>query len=108
MTCPQFWYHWTVDLCGGTSSDQYQIKITDVDDANCYDFSDYFPLDFGCSIDVTEPGGYPPWYEGSTEHIQWNSHQTSGVVKIELFHNGSFLCTIDSSEPDDGDYATQS
>ncbi len=37
-------YSWVGDDCGGGSSTDYRIKITDLDDGNCYDYSDYFEL----------------------------------------------------------------
>ena len=98
---------WTVDLCGHTSSWLYQIKISDVNNATCYGFSNYFGMDFPdeCDIDVTMPNGDPPpWYEGNVEWIYWDSQDTSGNVKLELYHDDQFLCTIDPSIVDDGSH----
>ena len=102
----QYW--WTVDCCGGGDGSDYRIKVTDLENDEYYDYGDYFTLNGcggDCTINVTMPDGDPPpWYEGEMEWIYWDSEDTSGHVKLELYHDGAFLCTMDPSIVDDGSH----
>jgi hypothetical protein len=97
-----------------TCCDTAFIKITDVQNPFCYDFSDSaFTINCGCedcTIDVKYPNGgeiitctlgpNDPW---SWEKIKWTSWLTSGMVKIEYYCDGLWH-VITPSTPDDGEY----
>ncbi len=69
------------------------------------DIRDFLVSPSECVLDIAAPtGDPPPWYVGSTEHIQWISGGTSGNVKLELYRNGAFQCVIEESTADDGDH----
>ena len=57
------------------------------------------------TITVTSPNGGENWNLGTTETITWNSFNTSGNVKIELYENGSLYQTISSNTTDDGSFS---
>ncbi|MCK5126704.1 MAG: DNRLRE domain-containing protein [candidate division Zixibacteria bacterium] len=40
-------YTWEVDDYSGGTDDNYRIKITDLSDSDCYDYSSYFDIDAG-------------------------------------------------------------
>ena len=98
------YYLWTVDDCGGGSDSDYRVRVT-ILPFGPDDYSGYFTIPGDCEIDVTNPNGDPPpWYEGNVEWIYWDSQDTSGNVKLELYHDDQFLCTIDPSIVDDGSH----
>ena len=56
-------------------------------------------------ITVESPDGGETWYHRTFYAIQWLSHEGAGTqVKIELYKDGSFSCTISASTDNDGYY----
>jgi len=103
-------YTWAVfpdSLTDSTCCDTAFIKITDVQNPFCYDFSDSaFTIICGCdsccTIKVISPNGGENLGCGNYK-IVWQSYCTSGKVKIQYYCDGTWQ-TIVSSTPDDGSY----
>jgi hypothetical protein len=89
-------YTWTVnDSAGGTGTD-YRIKVSDVADPTCYDFSDYFTITATCSVTV--------WLEGTEHAILWDHAGGAAYVKLDLYKGGALSYNIAASTMDDGSY----
>ncbi|WP_371804114.1 Ser-Thr-rich GPI-anchored membrane family protein [Candidatus Lokiarchaeum ossiferum] len=85
-------------------STQYQIKITDQQNALVYDFSDYFTLYNSNSISINSPNITTLWEMGSTQKISWTSTGEFSFIRIDLFKNDILELTIDSYESNNGQY----
>ena len=86
-------YGWTVDDCNGGTSCDYQIKITNVSDASCYDYSDMFEIqvteiDTCFAIADAFVSQDMPDYNFGSESTFWvgwfNSNEELGFVKYDL------------------------
>jgi hypothetical protein len=83
------------------SGNDYQVKITSVENPTIFDLSDNnFSIE-GFEITVTSPNGGEVWYVGQDYNITWTDNLT-GSVEIQLFKNGDFHSVIDASDPSDG------
>ncbi|MHA2029649.1 MAG: Ser-Thr-rich GPI-anchored membrane family protein, partial [Candidatus Kariarchaeaceae archaeon] len=85
------------------SGDDYQVKITSVENSNIFDFSDAdFSIE-GFEITITTPNGDEIWYVGQDYNITWTDNLT-GNIEIHLYKGGVFHSVIDASDPSDGNY----
>ena len=95
---------WTVpNISAGTN---YRIKISNVANSSCYDFSDYFSITEptpDCNITVTSPTSNSNWQIGTTHNITWNDNFGDNV-KIELYKSSFSIELINSSTASDGSY----
>ncbi|MHA2100158.1 MAG: Ser-Thr-rich GPI-anchored membrane family protein, partial [Candidatus Kariarchaeaceae archaeon] len=83
------------------SGDDYQVKITSVENPSIFDFSDAnFSIE-GFEITITSPNGGEIWYVDQDYNITWTSNLT-GSVEIHLFKAGVFQRAITGSTPSDG------
>lgn len=81
----------------------YQFRISSSSDSSCYGESDEFCIFHPCFITVTSPDG-GCWELGDDLPIRWDSENTSGNVKIDLYKGGSLERVIEESWPDSGSY----
>jgi len=95
-------YSWTPSPSLADDSD-YRIKISATTDPSCYDYSSYFTIHTPCPFTVTSPDG--GWYELDADlPIRWDSENTSGNVKIDLYKGGALDRIINPNTDDDGVY----
>ncbi|NEP78269.1 MAG: hypothetical protein F6K39_08780, partial [Okeania sp. SIO3B3] len=96
-------YDWKVPTTI-TPGNDYQLKITSVNDTNISDLSDsnftIQPPDF---ITVTSPNGGDILELGKSYNITWSDNITENV-KIELYQGGTLDTIINSSTESDGSY----
>jgi len=100
------------------SSDYCMVRIADVD-GSPEDASDIFsivPHDtvFVPYITVTSPNGGETWYADTANYIEWDSYNTSGILKIEYTTNAYYdsaggdsvtnWVTISDSAADNGSF----
>jgi hypothetical protein len=83
------------------SGNDYQVKITSVENPTIFDLSDNNFSIVGFEITVTSPNGGEVLYVGQDYNITWIDNLT-GSVEIQLFKNGEFHSVIDASDPSDG------
>ncbi|MEJ2196712.1 MAG: Ser-Thr-rich GPI-anchored membrane family protein, partial [Ignavibacteriaceae bacterium] len=79
----------------------YSIKITSVDNASIFDFSDTnFEIFLG-NITVALPNGGESWQAGNQQTISWTDNIAEDV-KIDLFKGGLFHSVISTPTTSDG------
>ncbi len=95
-------YLWTVP---NISTSNLLLRITNVNDVNCYDISNSTSTIVTAQIDVTFPNGSEQLVVGEKYPISWNWSGTFSNVKIEYStNNGSSWSTVDASDPNDGSF----
>ncbi|MEO0237385.1 MAG: hypothetical protein ABIN35_04045 [candidate division WOR-3 bacterium] len=95
-------YLWTVP---NISTNNLLIRITNVNDVNCYDVSNSQSSIVTAQIDITYPNGGEQLIVGEKYPINWNWSGSFANVKIEYStNNGSSWSTIDASDPNDGSF----
>ncbi|KKL79478.1 hypothetical protein LCGC14_2014420, partial [marine sediment metagenome] len=77
-------YDFYVSSSNDYKGTNYRIKISDYDDPQVYDFSDYFSINIG-SIRVISPTSNSKWTAGNTYTIQWSSTEGVSTVNIEIY-----------------------
>jgi hypothetical protein len=95
-------YSWTVTDCGNGFSAEYRVKITDVADTTCTEYSDLFSIGEACGFTITNPYSASIWGTGENRTIMWSPSGGSGTVKIELYKAATFMCEIIASTANDG------
>lgn len=79
-------YDFYVSLLRYYKGTDYRIKITDYDDSNVFDYSDYFSINSGSgTIIVTSPSSSDSWDAAYSHYIRWNTTGTIINVNIELY-----------------------
>ncbi|NVM18456.1 MAG: hypothetical protein HWN80_12130 [Candidatus Lokiarchaeota archaeon] len=96
-------YSWSIPATL-TTSNQYQIKISDVTDPSISDFSEYFEI-FSPFVTINIPDSSSSWKPGTPQSITWTSQGTIVNVKIELYKDDVFVMEITSETPNDGLYS---
>lgn len=88
------------------SGSNYRIKISSINNASIFDFSDFFtinnPSNNG-SITITNPTTNTTWIKGQTKLIQW-SDNIPGNVRIQLYRENTAVTTIQGSTASDGSH----
>ena len=99
-------YYWLVNDCSAGEGWLYQVKISDLANPSCSDFSDYFSIQTEppCSITISEPHNGEELLEGQVKSIQWNSTSASSKVDIALLYSTS-SCQIANDVPNVGAHA---
>jgi len=98
-------YEWYIYSDEYTDSSDYQIKISDYDDANTYDYSSYFNMEIETkTILITSPISSSV-FESGYSYITWTTTGSIDYIIIDLYKNGNFLETIDSYDYNDGSYS---
>lgn len=87
------------DIC--TDSD-YRLKIIDLSDPACNDFSDDFSITSSCLIQVTNPISGESLSVGESKEITWDKECSGPNVRIVLYKGNFNLCSISEATPNDG------
>ncbi|MHA2055777.1 MAG: Ser-Thr-rich GPI-anchored membrane family protein, partial [Candidatus Hodarchaeales archaeon] len=84
-------YEFYVSSAENYNGNNYRIKITDYDDPNVYDYSDYFSINIGTgTLTVTNPSSSSSWKPGSTQIITWSS--TGNIIDVDIdIYKGNVL-----------------
>jgi surfactin synthase thioesterase subunit len=93
-------FNWDIADTTVEGSD-YQVKISSVENAALFDFSDADFTIFAGSITVTSPNGGESWLAGSSENITWIDNISENVT-IDLYKGGVFHSVISTSTSSDG------
>jgi len=92
------------DFAGADAGTQYKVRVCSTSEGGCCDESDNnFTLTSGCALTVTSPAAGSSWVAGETWTISWNP-SGAGTVKIELYQGATYLCDINASTANDGEY----
>ncbi|MHA2100161.1 MAG: Ser-Thr-rich GPI-anchored membrane family protein, partial [Candidatus Kariarchaeaceae archaeon] len=94
--------NWDIPLALASGSD-YTIKITSVDSATVFDFSDANFTIYPPVITVTDPNGGENWIIGDSYLITWTDNIVENV-ELQLYKGGSFYTSITTSTTSDGSY----
>ena len=79
-------YDFYVSTAENYDGTDYRIKITDYDDPNVYDYSDYFSINIRSgTITVTSPSSASSWQVGTMQSITWTSTGNILNVDIEIY-----------------------
>jgi len=92
--------NWTIPA-GITPGSDYKIRITSVNDATVFDFSDANFTIVGNQVTVTSPNGGESWAAGTTRNITWTDNINENVM-IDLYKGGTFHSIISTSTSSDG------
>ncbi|MEJ2195722.1 MAG: Ser-Thr-rich GPI-anchored membrane family protein, partial [Ignavibacteriaceae bacterium] len=93
-------FSWDIPA-GITPRTNYRIRITSVDNASVFDFSDANFTIYEGSITVTAPNGGESWAAGTTQSITWTDNIDENVL-IDLYKGGTFHSVISTSTGSDG------
>jgi TolB-like protein len=96
-------YNWTVPT-SLVADANYRIKISSVNNNNINDYSDYFEIMDGSSLEVTSPATGNDWKKGTTQQITWSDNISENVI-IELYKGSSLEAVIVNSVPSNGSYS---
>jgi hypothetical protein len=96
-------YTWDIPGTTPTGSD-YKVKITSVEDAGIFDFSDSIFTIVNNDLSVIAPNGGENWLTNTSNDITWND-DISGNVKIELYKADVFNIEISASAPSNGSFS---
>ena len=84
-------------------SDNYQIKITDLEDSSDYNFCDNISI-YKMKIVIDSPNGGEKLYKENKYTIKWNSTGASKYVNIDLIKSSSKVYTIAEGTLNDGNH----
>ncbi|MCH9030396.1 MAG: hypothetical protein IH819_12515, partial [Bacteroidetes bacterium] len=87
-----------VGIATGT---KIKIKISSVDDASVFDFSDADFEIFAGNITVITPNGGESWQAGTAKSITWTDNIAENIT-IDLYKGGTFHSIISTSTSSDG------
>ncbi|MCH9028436.1 MAG: T9SS type A sorting domain-containing protein, partial [Bacteroidetes bacterium] len=93
-------YTWNIPITTAPGSD-YKVKISSVNNASVFDFSDANFEIFSGNITVVSPNGSESWQAGTTQTIMWTDNINENV-KIDLYKGGLFHSAISTSTSSDG------
>jgi surfactin synthase thioesterase subunit len=93
-------YVWDIPV-GTIPRTNYRIKISSVDNASVFDFSDANFEIYAGVITISSPDGGESWQAGTTQNITWIDNITDNV-KIDLYKGGVFNSIISASTTSDG------
>ncbi|MCH7974189.1 MAG: hypothetical protein IH949_09935, partial [Bacteroidetes bacterium] len=93
-------YTWNIPITTAPGSD-YKVKISSVNNASVFDFSDANFEIFSGNITVVSPNGSESWQAGTTQTITWTDNINENV-KIDLYKGGLFHSAISTSTSSDG------
>ncbi|MEJ2196147.1 MAG: Ser-Thr-rich GPI-anchored membrane family protein, partial [Ignavibacteriaceae bacterium] len=93
-------YTWNISAATTAKSD-YRVKITSIEDASIFDFSDAIFEIFEGNITVVSPNGGEIWQAGTVHNINWTDNIEADVT-IELYKGGTINSIIESSTASDG------
>ncbi|HWO58075.1 MAG TPA: hypothetical protein VNN55_10960 [bacterium] len=96
-------FDWVVNDYGGGSGPDYRVRISDLNEFNCSQFSDFFSVQ-ACTVRVTSPAVNDIWPLQSQHSITWDPIHLPEAVVLELYHNGDFVCVLDPAAPNTGAY----
>lgn len=95
-------YNFYVSFTGNYNGTNYRIKITDYDDSNVYDYSDYFSINVGSgTITIDRPSGSDSWVVGGSYHISWTTTGTIINVDIEIYKGDTLKYNMDDISNND-------
>ncbi|MCH7973564.1 MAG: hypothetical protein IH949_06710, partial [Bacteroidetes bacterium] len=93
-------FSWDIPVSTAAGLD-YKVKITSVNNASVFDFSDANFEIFAPAITVTSPNGAEIWTAGTTQNITWTDNISENVT-IDLYKGGTFHSEISTSTSSDG------
>ena len=88
-------YDFYVSSSNDYKGTNYRIKISDYDDPQVYDFSDYFSINIG-TISVINPTINSKWTAGNTYTIQWSNTEGVSTVNIEIYKGDTLRYVAES------------
>lgn len=96
-------FDWIVSDFGGGSGQDYRIRINDLNQLGCSQFSDFFSIQ-ACSVRVTAPATGDVWPLNTTQTITWDPTYFPETIGLELYHAGEYVCRLDNAVPNTGSY----
>lgn len=89
-------YNYFVSPTRHYNGTDYRIKISDFDDLNVYNYSDYFSINFGSgTITIDDPNSSDSWVAGTSHSISWTTTGTIISVDIEIYKGDTLVINID-------------
>lgn len=76
-----------------TTGNDYNIKLTNIQDATVFDLGDNFTITASNYISVTSPTTGDQFFGGDPINVQWSTN-FGGSVAINLFKNGSHVANL--------------
>lgn len=96
---------WTVAPCD-SETDDYTIRITDLDSGNSAGTAAAFTILPSCALTLNYPNGGESFCQGDTVQVIWGAATCCGdSVSIELLHSGTVCGTIADAAANNGIYA---
>jgi len=96
-------FDWVVSDFSGGSAQDYRIRINDLNQLGCSQFSEFFTIQ-ACSILVTSPTTDEIWPLETQHTITWDTTYMPETLELELYHRGEFVCVLDDQVPNTGAY----
>ncbi len=96
-------FDWIVSDFSGGTGDDYRLRITDLNQIGCTQFSDFFSIK-ACNVNITSPLEGEIWPLGTQHAIGWDPTDLPDQIELQLFNDGSFVCVIDPAVPNTGAY----
>lgn len=100
-------FYWSVPFDSHIGNN-FRVKITDIMDANMFNYSGYFSIEFKKVLSLVFPKSDTIYTLGSIANITWVTNSSYETVKIELYYNlnGSleFYYLICSTTTNNGSY----
>ncbi|MCH7974313.1 MAG: hypothetical protein IH949_10580, partial [Bacteroidetes bacterium] len=93
-------FAWDIPV-GIATGTKIKIKISSVDDASVFDFSDTDFEIFAGNITVITPNGGESWQAGTAKSITWTDNIAENIT-IDLYKGGTFHSIISTSTSSDG------
>ena len=96
-------FDWVVSDFDGGSGPDYRIRITDLNQIGCSQFSEFFTINV-CSVSVASPATDEIWPLGTQHTVTWDTMGLPPFLEMELYHQGDFVCVLDAHLPNTGAY----